>query len=339
MVRNTFNEIKGDIARVASGAGLTVTDDRLKARVNSIQTRLGYKGNWDGVFDTVQFTVYDKVLTLPMEYRSLSYIAFGTTPMAVMPEWYEFVENGPGPQDENGWVDKVVKRGLSPVIRQAADTPMIIRAYSYADERTDDGTPKIRIIGYDENGNWVRSEESGVWQDGIELSLMGHDATNYADSSIKFSRITRVIKPVTNERVELYWLDDDTTTTYFAAKYSHRETAPMYEQFVLPFLPTSAITDTEITAYPVTAICRRRIQKIVDGNEELLFDNLEAFRLGMIALAKEESDGTQESAYFWAEAKQCLVDEFVSVNGTSNAAPRLNVVGDNTLSSGDWDIF
>lgn len=324
-MRATFNEIKDDIARVASGAGLTASDARLKLLVKSIQTRLGNQGKWEGMFDQLKFWVYDRVITLPMPYQSAVMFAVDDVPTTVMPNWYEFLEYGPGPQDENAWVKHAIRRGESPVVRQSTDVARVIRAYSYADERIDSVAPSIRILGYDENNVWVRTNVGGVWVDGVSLSLNGHDDPSWTESTVTFSRITQVIKPITNARVELYWADGD-GTLYFAARYDHFDTHPRYEQFVCPIL------GTETSAHTVKAICRRKILPIITGDEELLFGNIEAYRLGLIASAKEESNDPVQSQYLWAQAKQVLKDEFTAAHGDSNAYPKIRVAGDNSIT-------
>jgi len=333
----TYNDIKDEIARVASGAGFVTNDERLKTRVHSIQTRLGYGGNWVGVLEQVEFAAYDRVVSLPLRYESIQGVAVNDQPTHVMPDWYEFLEYGPGPQDDNNWVKTMIRRGNSPVVRQSYDEARYIRAYAFEDERDSAGViPTIRVLGYDENDLWVRSlDGDGEWQDGIDMELPGHSATNYSISSVKLKRVVRVEKPATVGRVELWWSDNTTPDTlYFAGRYDYFETKPSYAQYVVPIL------GTDVNTHVIKALCRRKIRPIVTGDEELLFDNVEAFRLGLIAMKREETEGQlQEGVAFWQLALQTLVDQHVSIHGRSNAQPILNVVGDSNTTGAQYEVM
>jgi hypothetical protein len=331
---STYNDIKDQIARVASSAGLTAESDRLKARITAIQNRLGYKGKWDGCMDQLEFAVYDRLITLPLEYETLEGVAVSDNPLPMMPKWYEFLDHGPGPQDDNPWVNVVIRRGFSPVVRQSYDEARVVRAFASVDERVNGETVNIRVLGYDENDVWVRTEVDGVWQDGENLALNGHLAENWAESVTKFKRITRIDKPVTNGAVELWFMDPD-ETLYFAGRYEYHTTNPKFAQYVVPSLGTTIQTTL------VKALCRRKIRPVVSGDEELIFDNLEAYRLGLMAMAREETvGGLVEAGPLWSEALQCLRDQNRIIHGQSAAKPVVNVVGDtSTTGSGSIPVI
>lgn len=319
---STYNDIKDAVARVASSAGLTAESQRLKDRVFAIQNRLGYEGKWDGCMNQVEFAIYDRLLTLPLEFETLEAVAINDLPTPIMPKWYEFIDFGPGPQDDNSWVKNVVRRGTSPVVRQSYDAARYVRAYSSVDERVEGVAPTIRILGFDENNNWVRTQVDGVWQDGESIALNGHSATNWTETTTLFKRVVRVEKPVTNGSVELWFADAD-ETLYFAAKYEYFDTNPNYQQYVVPVL------GTEINTTSVKALCRRKIRPIVSGDEELIFDNVEAYRLGLMAMAREETaGGLNEAQALWGAALQALRSKNRILNGQSFARPVVHVVGD-----------
>jgi len=280
MIKRTFGDVKAEIASVAGQAGLPVDDPRLISLVNLAQERLCTKGEWPFQYARIKFCQFGGIVSLPTEYEAIAHSTLDRATVEVMAPWYEFVEYGPGPQDQKKWVNVGIDRGESPVYRQPGPAGAVLRVVSTSD---DEG--EVRIFGYDENG--VRVGET--------LSLPE------ATTAGKFSKITQVIKPVTVGDVVLSCTDEYGEQFQIAA-YRPRDTNPTFRTYQFTGVD-------EGKCKVVHAIVRRRLFPVIADTDELFITNLGALRLGVKAIALEDKGDLAGSAGALQLAKEILQDE------------------------------
>jgi len=90
----------------------------------------------------------------------------------------------------------------------------------------------VTVMGYDGNGNWIRTNPGSVWQDGetIALAQSGGTTSTSIFSSITAIRFTAVRKG----QVWLYEYDTVTTTQRLIGHYQYWEIMPSYTRYFIP---------------------------------------------------------------------------------------------------------
>jgi hypothetical protein len=309
MIKRTFGDIKAEIASVAGSAGLAVDDPRLLSLVNLAQERLCTAGEWPFQYCRIKFCAYGGLVSLPTEYEAIAHSTVDRAPVEVMAPWYEFLESGPGPQDQRRWVNVGIDRGESPVYRQPGPAGAVLRVVSTSGD--DEGA--VKLFGYDADG--VRLTET--------LTLPE------ATTSAKFSKITQVLKPVTVGDVVLSGTDE-WGEQYQLAVYRSRDTHPSFRTYHF-----TALGDHQSAV--IHAIVRRRVFPVLADTDELLITNLGALRLGVKAIALEDRGDLAGSATALQLAIQILHNE-ARLYHAGRAVPAVAVSSVASLSTRP-DIF
>lgn len=281
MIKRTFGDVKAEIATVAGQAGLAVDDPRLISLVNLAQERLCTKGEWPFQYDRIKFCQFGGVVSLPTEYEAIAHSTVNRETVDVMATWYEFVEHGPGPQDQKRWVNVGIDRGESPVYRQPGASGSVLRVVSTSGE--DLGA--FKIFGYDENG--VR----------VSATLSLPDST----TTVKFSKVTQVVKPVTVGDVVMS-TRNEYGEQFQIAVYRARDTNPTFRTYQF-----TGIEEGESKL--IHAVVRRRLFPVITDTDDLFITNLGALRLGVKAIALEDKGDLPGSSAALGLAKEILQDE------------------------------
>jgi hypothetical protein len=325
MAKRTYGEIKREMSRTAGQAGISIDDEILIDLVNLAQERLISKGQWSFLYAQLTINQFEGTLTLPSEYEALLGIAQNRTPAPIFDQWYEFLELGPGPQDNDNtsrWTPGAIDRGETPVILQPSDEAWRVSVFSPTDELVDDERPTVRVLGYDENGKWVRSLVDDVWHDGILLELRGDEEDEddrYHTSTVKFSKVTGFQKPATNDYVELYF-QDEFDDRYLAGRYRHDELTASFRSYSIPSIGTD---ETRL----VHAWVRRRFRKVTRDEDEMMVGSLPALRFAIKAIAAEDKDDIVTARALLDEAVTVLRDEDRHRRPSANPGIEVRSVG------------
>lgn len=319
MVRRTFKDVKEDLRQIAGQAGLAPDDKRLREIVNLVQENLLEKAkSVVGTVHRIRFRQHDGIVALSPRYDRLVDVSVNNKPTETMSLWYEFLDYGPGLLSHAGNVSALVDRGESPIHRLVISEPGFIRVIPREDERVSGVRPKIRFLGYDEHGQWVRTLVGDSWVDGVELELDGDSATGYTQSTVRFSKITQVIKPKTNAALDVYIYNIESDEPLkFAARYEHWETNPSRRLYAISE-PTESLT--------IDALALVRFRPIEDDNDELLITSLPALRLGVRAVAKENADDLAAANDSWTLAVNALNDQARRYYGSPKPAVRVSKI-------------
>ena len=310
MTPRTLAELRPELTRIAGQTGMRIDDVSFLGRLNLVVERLMIEGNLPQCVARLRFANLGGLIALPLGYDALLKVCLDDAPRPVQNPWYEFLQYGPGAQDgANAWSSHVVDRGESPVIippdwPAGIVPPVRLRFYSAADERPAGAEPGARptgrVLGYDTAGNWVRTLEIDTWADGESFELNGDlpEPDHFADTVATWSRVETILLPVRRGIVEAYYLDAD-DVEFFAGRYGHTETHPMYRIYSCP----------EVAAdrnFSVLGLCRRRFVPVREDNDLVTISNLNALRLGMIALKLEDSSEWPAAEEAWSRARAIL---------------------------------
>jgi hypothetical protein len=293
MIKRTYGDVKDELRRVAGQTGLVVDDARLLMAVNLAQERLSTLGEWPFQYARVKFCQRGGVVALPTMYEAIVHAAINRESVETNPPWYEFIEYGPGPYQKNEWCNYGLDMGESPVFFQPGDGGATITITS-----TDgDDTGNVIVKGLDVNG---------VAQT-VTLALPD------ASSTIKWSRVNQVIKPVTQGDVVLSFTDKY-GAKILAGDYRARDINPSFRLYRF-----TALSETK--SKTVDAIVRRRLYEIAADTDELFITNLGALRLGVKGVALLDKGDLQASELAFSAAAQILRDETHKYRGSRQPAP------------------
>lgn len=319
MTKLTLGQVKPTIARVA---GLCSTDSRIVSYVNEATQRLVSRGKWVGTVQRYRVCVNDGCIVWPRQIETIEQIAICERPGVVRNEWFEFDGNGFGLMDSEDCLgDVLIDRGTvcSFDTIAAGATDRKIRVYA---DVAEDEDAVITLQGYDENGNWIRTEVDDEWIDGEQVAI----STTPTLSTKKFTHLTGVIKPVTNGFVRLY--EYQTTAPAANVKslavYEPDETLPVYRKSLIPGLADMAAcsgSETDCESKYVTVMAKLRFIPVVNDNDWLLIGNLGALKLAVQAVIKEDKDLHGEADTCMAKAVFELEKELQSYLGDGAKVP------------------
>jgi hypothetical protein len=284
MEKLRYSAVKDRLARQCSSSGLPSSSSRVLDYVNRAQEELMLHGDFQFSTATYQFRIFNKFLVLPGDVDSVINMAVNDTPFVVSAPWYEWSPTGPGPQSEDRQrtfktaVDKGYRCTVRDIPNEEGKTYTI-----RAESKVPEASATIRIFGYDENGEWVKSLENGIYVDGELLTIPSVNPPYIAETTHKFSAISGVIKSETARTITL-WAHDGTEST-FLAQYASKETDPNYQSYFLPNVNTD---DTVVTAR-----CRRRYAPVTGDDDYLFITVLPALENMIRAIVYRESGNGQ----------------------------------------------
>jgi hypothetical protein len=308
MPRVLYKDLKTELARIAGATGFAATDSRFLTRFNKATQEIMNEGDFPGVVDRYAFIAYDGYITLPGDLDRIMGIATNGTPIELRSPWYEFVQDGPGPQGDYSGMELGLDRGEVATFRDIpTGVPSTIRVYGTVDERISGDRPIITLRGYDSDGEWVRTQDGdGNWIDGLEVEIDGDSVLKYIETGILWSKIESVIKPETRGTVQL-WAYDGTDELHLA-NYAPRETRPSYRRYFFPHLQAER-------AHPVLLRARKRYLPVAGDNDWVIITNLPAMECMLTALQKREAGEMGEYMQAKALAVDILNKEAIAYHG------------------------
>jgi hypothetical protein len=298
MTTKTWGQLKWKLAETAGATGMASTDGRLVDLVNAAVEELMDEGDWPGVVDRwkVRWDKKSGEVVLPSFLDRILGVTVDDRPLEMRSPWFEFVQYGPGnlrddEVDEYGnarpgrrqWSDVVVDRGVSATPQDLPEDggPWQIQSVAVADETNGGGVsvPSITINGLDGNGREVRTYAGGVmgvWTTGAKFPMNGI-------STQSFSKITEIVKPVTNGSIILT-ATNGVVSGIAVGELGWNETTPQYRRYYIPALwsDTQGVKDRVLIAR-----CRRKFVAIIgDDNEVPIISDVTALQEMMVGQYK-----------------------------------------------------
>lgn len=282
-------------------------DTRFLALVNEAIQRLVMRPSaWYDMHYKYQITVTENTVTLPAEIASISSCARCCFPVPIHDMWFEFLESGFGLRGScstgdttdgatcSGW-NEALDRGLSPLWKDLSGS-YPIKLYC---DIAGDATADVIITGYDQDGNWVRTLESGSYIDGeiVNPSILGTLSTT------TWSRIVNVVKPTTSGPVRMYeWHASDSSQSQIGV-YQWYETVPMYRRFFI-----GGIFDGQ-TTNQINVIAKREFIPVQNDNDVLMIGSYPAIKAMAMAIDFEDKNDLVTAAAHEARAFRIMDEE------------------------------
>ena len=341
MVRRTFGSVKTDLARVCGATGMNPADERVMAYTNLAIEELMNTFDMPSVIDRLRFRVRYGRIVMPSDYDRLILCNVDGVPLQMQSPWYEFVGYGlnplagynmptlPGNLNNTGWYNGVLDREDCATFEEipSADGPWYIRVGGTVNEKVDGVRPKILIQGYDQNKQWIRTQnDAGEWRDGFEVEINGDTPPFYFQTNRAMSYITAIVKPMTKGYVPVwvYNYDNASPVLTYIAQYAPKDTMPFYRQYKIPGLAWFDVSN-RIQYNCVLAYCRRRYVPVTTDADWLLIPNLPALQSMIQAVYYRESKDAVSYANYKAAAVQILKDEAKSYISLQRQKPLITV--------------
>lgn len=276
----TFAQMKNALAR-NTASGVCPSDSRVMDRSNQSVQRLLTRGNWVYTVSKISLCYSDSCVVLPEGYDHI--IGYNAKDVVGAPRtlYYEVSDVGPGEiracnknSSDSGCgcgtktssLEIAVDRGNSPLVREICGHKYI-KVYCDVAEAAD---ARILIQGIDINGNEVMSFVDGQWIFGEYISL-----TNVSPqtSSTIFSKVTAIIKPITNGFVRIYQVDEnDASIQSLSAILSPTLQVPAFRRYMIPGIPCANRGEP----VRLNIIAKKAFVPITNDNDIPLIQNLTA---------------------------------------------------------------
>lgn len=354
MIQRTFGQVKYELARVSGTTGMPMTDDRIRLYLNQATEELMNEGDWPGVVDRYYFKTQNHHIILPYFLDRIMGIAINDRPYSMRSPWFEFVEYGPGPQNDNNckWVDNVLDRGevaIQAIFPNEANGPWNLFVEAEVQEGIVAGTSitpiTITVQGTAPNSRQVRTMHGTSYGWGEQFELDPNPPYTTYGTAV-FTGVTGVIKPNTNGYIKLWATNGNPASDTLLATYGPNETAPSYHAYFLPSLKDCLIgasacwtccnSNTESSTVQndgelrVLVRGRKRFIPILKDDDFLIITNLPALIAMMVAVIKREHSDPQGYAAYKLNAIDIMQKEAKSYRG-SIRTPSITVMGGSTL--------
>src|SRR5574343_925179 len=184
MPRLTLADIRA--SRIRECLNRPPDDTRVVQIVNEATQRLLQRGHWWGTMAKYSIQAMNGLITLPKQIASIEKVAVAQEPVPVRNEIWEFIGNGWGTRSDTiyGGTSEAIFRGRFPTYFDVIGTNKKLRMQ--CDSSADVGK-EVRIFGYDENANWIRTGDPIA--DGEPVTLL---QTPGSMTTKKFSAVTDV---------------------------------------------------------------------------------------------------------------------------------------------------
>ena len=290
----------------------------IDARINEALERLTDHADFECMRATVKISTCNHCFTLPYNVEKLLFADVNGTPAKILGQAYQFLSSGPGDLDYKNWgsgFQDIVDQGEHPTQftiptsyttsdgTEVGLSSLGLHLAAFSTEKEDVGQlMTIRGFKGSCNGDEVHAGQTPGedlpiqrWAGGVEGKLSGFWNLQLTHSVDRFKDVTEIIKPETKGYVTLYGVVGDnspaaTNATFFAflAKFHPRQTIPQFRRYGI----TNAACGCQAC---ILAHVKMRHVPLVDGNDILPIDSLQALKLMVMAL-KEENAGNLAGA-------------------------------------------
>jgi len=188
---------------------------------------LANSGDFDPTIGFLDICTSGRSVTLPREVETPLAINIGGRAAIARDKMFRFHLNGMGDCNTPcGWEwDDLVTSSTF------ADIASPSKLVCWVDSEEDAGK-SVRVYGYNESQDVIRSQEAGVWKDGYLVPTVYGYALPDSEAPT-FSRIAKVVKEQTVAPVRLATFDLGSTTGIVIGIYQHDETRPEYRRIRL----------------------------------------------------------------------------------------------------------
>lgn len=265
-------------------------DPRLLQLINDSEQRMLFMGKYWGTYQTWSMCATNGCLTLPRQFATIEAVSVCNKPVKIHDLLFEFLENGFGTGRARCGLNEANYKGNFPVFSDIIPTGKKLQVV--CDFTADAGLPFL-ALGYDDNGNWIRTLQNGVMLDGEIIPMATGNGTLSVNN---FSTVTDLQPPVSTGQKWLYEWNVADGTPRMIGQYQNDETRPSYARYYFPWL--AAYTSVNCSATPpsplkqikVEAVAKMEFIPVVNPNDYLIIGNLQALKEMVMILNNAENE-------------------------------------------------
>lgn len=303
------------------------TTGRLQRYLNEAVIRLLPRGQWRGTVPRYQVCPTSNCITWPRHVESIIGFAICSQPITIRSHWYEFLGYGPGNMRVSDYCpgNQLMDRGLAVAFDDICGEDKKIRVYL---DNPSDAGKTILLQGYDENRNWVLTDDGNV---NGELITLPSPPNTWVDTDTVWmpGGLVGVQKQLTKGVVRLFELDTVTALQRPLAIYEPDELVPEYRRSVVPGLADSGPccgSDPACTQPSVTVLAKLKFIPVRAETDYLMIGNIAALKDMCQSIKAREDHNQKDALLLEASAIQVLEQELSNFHGdgTSDPAPAMN---------------
>jgi len=302
----------------AEHVGFCASSPKVLAKVNEAVRRLLPTDDYQHTLDQVRYFTQNNSITLSREHVAARMVDICGTPVDICSQAYEYVQSGPG---EYQWdqLPKLIDAGTYPVF---FDPPTDYTTYLFAASTSvDDASLSITYTGKTTGGADILTS-TGANRQTLAIDSWVADAEGTLDhvitliSDTPVPNITSVVLPAGRKGyVSLYAYEATTGRMWFLAKYHPSETIPGYRRYRLPvFCPDYGMQ--------VHCLCKKQYIPATSGDDILLVQNLDAIKLMVKAIERENVNDINGAVAF----QQLAIAQLQTQQGNESRGIRFNFV-------------
>lgn len=320
-MRTTLGDVR--LSRIPPVLGVCATDPRVAAYVNEATQRLLPKGHWWGSYAHVRICATEGCLTMPPQIAAIERASICGQAIRVHDQWYQFLENGFGIREQlascsssgsNGdtisrcggtcfGMGEALQRGTFPTFRDIRGTN---KKLTIVCDLPGDVGKEILLLGYDENGNWIRTDQGGVVRDGEILEL---DQSAGTTSTHLFSALTDI--QILEEMDGQWWLyefNTDTALLTMLGHYQYFERRPNYQRYFFPSILQGTDSEDNCTLTKVDCMVKLDYVPVKNDTDYCLIASIPALKemSRSIMLSEKEPDYEKAERILMAGEKNAL---------------------------------
>lgn len=288
-MRTTLADLRA--SRIPKALGVCATDSRIVEFANEAQQRLLTEGHWWGTTQKFRICASEGCITMPPQVATIEKAAICKVPIPIHDFWFEFLASGAGLREACDCWPEANYQGQFPAF---SDIIGVNKKLRFVCDLATDVSKQVLALGYDENGNWIRTDQSGTILDGELITLAQSPGTN---STKLFSSITDIQFP--NDMDGQTWLYEYNTSTMvqrMIGKYEYWETRPSYARYLFPSIRGNCSSTGTCQQQSIEVIGKLEFVPVKKDTDYLIIGNLPAMKEMMVAINRAENEPDSEKA-------------------------------------------
>lgn len=289
MPRTTLADARA--SRIPKVLGDCPTGTRWIEILNEAQQRLLSRGHWWGSCQKLRICATESCITLPPQVASIETAAVCGQPILVRDFWFEFLQSGAGLREGCSCMDEAIFRGNYCTFNDIRGTGKKLRFI--CDVATDVGK-EVLAMGYDDDGNWIRTLQGGVYADGEVIVFAQSPGTNSVNN---FATVTDIQLPDDMDGQSWLWeYKTSDATQRMIGHHQYFETRPHYPRYLFPSIGGCNCESSE-TSTPVDTIVKLAFIPARNDTDYLIIGNLPALKdmCQAINAAEHEPDAVKKA--------------------------------------------
>lgn len=290
-MRTTLGDIRYK-TRIPDALVLCASKRSLKDYVNEAQEILLMHGLWWGTYTRWTICAINGCLTLPPQLASVERAAVCHNVIPVHDLWFDFLDNGWGTGGSDTGCGVNGNCGGAPGMNYKGNFPSfddirgVNKQLNVICDLASDVGKEVTLLGYDENNNWIRTEQGGEFLDGEVVVLAQSNGTL---TTKLFSSLTDVKPP--DDLDGQWWLYEFNTgdsTKRMIGQYQYWEKRPSYPRYQIPGLCSGATEDGDCRKTLVEVLAKLEFIPVEKDSDYLIIGNRTALKEACLSVKAAE---------------------------------------------------